>query len=75
VAALTKGLAAENSSNTQPTALESAVFLYGFGRVMGTTWCETAMLAKPRAQNELICTNNGKKNLTHGRGFNDLLGL
>ena len=75
MAALTKGLAAENSFKTQPATLDSAILSDGFCRVSGATGCKAAMLAKKWAQNKLISTNDGKKNLVHAYGFNDLLGL
>jgi hypothetical protein len=66
MAALTKGLATEYSPETQPATLECAVLSYGLGCVLRATWCKAAMLAKKRAQNKLICANNGEKNLVHG---------
>jgi len=71
----TKWLATKYSFNTQPTALECTILSDGFRRVSGAAWCKAAILAKKRAENQLICANNGEKNFVHGYGFNDLLAL
>jgi len=63
--ALTKGLAANYSLKTQPATPCCAVLADRLLRILGTAWCEPAMLTQEGTQNELVSTDNGEKYLLH----------
>jgi hypothetical protein len=59
MAALAKGLTANNSLKTQPATPCCTVLADRLLSILGTAWCKPAMLTQERTQNELVGADKG----------------
>jgi len=65
MAAFTKRLTTNDSLKTQPATTSCAVLSDCLLGVLGTAWCEPAMLTQERTQNKLVGADKAEKNLLH----------